>query len=196
MTESDRAMDEKDAAERPPAVPRLREAMRQARIELAERSAVIVDMRNAELARLELLDEALDPIFAEIPAGVELFDRGVVPGDPPRLWIDMIAHVVMGRDKRVYRFVQDTQYGRRVLAESGEIDDIVAAITKYLARRLVERERMLEGDSALIAYDDLTAAARRRRRRWRLLLAFVVGLAAGAASLLAIAWFVGRRLTQ
>jgi hypothetical protein len=189
-------MEERAGATQPPAVSRLKEAMRRARIELAERGAVIVDMRNAEIARLELLGEALDPIFAEIPPHIELFDRGVVPGDPPRLWIDMISHVVMGRDKRVYRFVQDTQYGRRTLAESGEIGEIVEAVTRYVARRLVERERMLEGDSALIAHDELADAARRRRRLWRLSLAFVVGLAVGAASLLAIAWLVGRQLIR
>src|SRR5262245_44798122 len=194
MTESERAMEEKGEAERPAPVPRLKEAMRQARIELAERSAVVVDLRNAELARLELLNEALDPVFSEIPPGIELFDRGVVPGDPPRLWVDMIAHVVMGRDKRVYRFLQDTRYGRRVITESSEIAELVDAVTKYVARRLVERERLLEGDSALIAQDALTAAARRRRRRWRVLLAFMFGLIAGAATLFAIAWFVARQL--
>jgi hypothetical protein len=192
MTESERAMEE--GSERAPA-PRLKEAMRQARIELAERTAVIVDLRNAEIARLELLNEALDPVFAEMPPDVELFDRGVFPGDPPRLWVDMIAHVVMARDKRTYRFVQDTRYGRRVLAESTEIGELVAAVTRYVARRLVERERVLEGDSALIVHDELLAAARRRRRRWRILWAFVLGLLVGSASLLAIAWFVGRRLT-
>src|SRR5215217_4489348 len=102
MTESDRAMEEKPE---PPPAPRLKDAMREARIELAERTAVIVDLRNAEMARLEMLDEALDPLFADIPPEVELFDRGTVPGDPPRLWVDMIAHVVMGRDKRTYRFL-------------------------------------------------------------------------------------------
>jgi hypothetical protein len=192
MTESDRAMEEKpDAA----LAPRLKEAVRLARIELADRSAVVVDLRNAEIARLELLDEALAPVFAEVAPGIELFDRGVVPGDPPRLWIDMIAHVVMARDKRIYRFLQDTRYGRRVLAESGEIPEMVAAVTRYVARRLVERERMLEGDSALIAHDELMAAAGRRRRRWRLALAFLFGLVAGASGLLAIAWIVGRRIT-
>jgi hypothetical protein len=193
MTESERAMEE--GSERVPA-PRLKEAMRQARIELAERTAVIVDLRNAEIARLELLNEALDPVFAEMPPDVELFDRGVVPGDPPRLWVDMIAHVVMARDKRTYRFVQDTRYGRRVLAESTEIGELVAAVTSYVARRLVERERVLEGDSALIIHDELLAAARRRRRRWRIVWAFVFGLLVGSASLFAVAWFVGRRLTS
>ena len=91
--------------------------MRQARIESAERSGVVVDLRDAELARLELLNEALDPLFAEIPPEVELFDRGISRGDTPRLWIDAIAHVDMGRDKRRYRFLQDSRYGRKVLAE-------------------------------------------------------------------------------
>ena len=192
MTESDRAMEEKP--EGVPA-PRLKDAVRQARIELAERTAVVVDLHNAEVARLELLDEALAPVFAEIPPDIELFDRGVAPGDPPRLWIDMIAHVVMGRDKRIYRFLQDTRYGRRVLAESGDIPEMAAAVTRYVARRLVERERVLEGDSAMIAHDELMAAARRRRRRWRVALAFMFGLIVGAAGLFAIAWVVGRRLS-
>jgi hypothetical protein len=193
MTESDRAMEEKTE---PVPTPRLKEAVRQARIELAERTAVIVDLRNAEITRLELLNEALDPVFAEIPPEVELFDRGVTPGDQPRLWIDMIAHVVMGRDKRTYRFVQDTRYGRRVLAESTEIADMTAAVTDYVARRLVERERLLEGDSALIAQDSLLAASRRRRRRWRVFVAFVIGLIAGAATLFTLAWFAARHLVR
>ena len=184
-------MDEKPAAA---PSPRLKEAMRQARIEMAERTAVVVDLRNAEIARLELLDEALAPVFAEIPPGVELFDHGIAPGDPPRLWIDMIAHVVMGRDKRSYRFVQDTRYGRRVLAETSDVAGISDAITAYVARRLVERERVLEGDSALIVQDAMAAAARRRRRRWRVLVAFVLGLMVGAAGLFTAAWFMARHL--
>ena len=122
--------------------------MREARIEAAERSAVVVDLRDAELARLELLNEALDPVFKDIPADVELFDRGVSQGDVPRLWVDVIAHVEMGRDKRQYRFVQDTRYGRAVLAESYEVPEMVQAVTRYVARRLVERERALADDAA------------------------------------------------
>src|SRR5262249_14461028 len=94
----------------------LREALRQARLESAERAGVIVDLRDAEIARLEILNEALDPLFAEIPADIEMFDRGLSRGEPPRLWIDMIAHVDMGRDKRTYRFMQDSRYGRQILA--------------------------------------------------------------------------------
>src|SRR3984885_1249091 len=101
----------------PPPSP-LTQAMHQARVEAAERTSVVVDLRDAEVARLELLNEALDPLFAEIPAEVDLFDRGISRGDTPRLWVDAVAHIAMGRDKRGYRFLADTRIGRRVLAES------------------------------------------------------------------------------
>jgi len=159
----------------------LREAMHQARVEAAERTSVVVDLRDAEVARLELLSEALDPLFAEIPSEAELFDRGLSRGDTPRLWIDAVAHIAMGRDKRLYRLLHDTRVGRRVLAESYEIPDMVRAVTSYVARRLVERERALEEDPEFIMRVGKQEARReRRRRRWQaagaLLFGFVLGL--------------------
>jgi predicted nucleic acid-binding protein len=59
--------------------------------------------------------------------------------DEARLWVDMVAHVAMGRDKRTYRFLQDTVHGRRVLAESTDVEPIVEAVTRYVARRIVAR---------------------------------------------------------
>lgn len=197
MTESDRIEPPDESV---PRAPRLKDAVREARIDLAERTGVVVDLRNAEAARLQLLNDALDPVFADIPPDVELFDQGLVPGDPPRLWVDMIAHVAMGRDKRVYRFLQDTRYGRRVLAESAEVEEVAAAVTKYVARRLVERERALANDSEpamqearpALAREARAAPARARSARGRIFGAFVLGLIVGAAALLAIAWFVVR----
>src|ERR1700716_4257008 len=90
---------------------RLRDERRQAPIEAADRTGGVVDLRDAEGARLEILNEALDPLFAQIPEQVDLFDRGISQGDTPRLWIDVVAHVLMGRDKRIYRFVPDTRFG-------------------------------------------------------------------------------------
>jgi hypothetical protein len=164
----------------------LREAMHQARVEAAERTAVVVDLRDAEWARLELLNEALEPLFAEIPADVDLFDRGVTRGETPRLWIDAVAHVAMGRDKRVYRFLHDTRVGRRVLAESTEIEDIVQAVTSYVARRIVERQRALDEDPEFIQRVTQSVAEReRRRRRWRAVGAFVLGFLLGLLLLFA-----------
>jgi len=163
---------------------RLREALRRARVEAAERSAVVVDLRDAELARLEIVNEALDPLFAEIPDNVELFERGISQGDTPRLWIDLVAHVVMGRDKRLYRFVQDTRFGRIVLAESHEVAAIVKAVTDYVARRLVERERALAGQPApVVTATPAPAPAPASSRIW----AFVFGVAVGVAALFGLA---------
>src|ERR1700680_990071 len=142
---------------------RLKEALRKARVESAERSGIVVDLHDAEVARLELLNEAIEPLFDEIPAEGELLDRGISGGETPKLWIDASAHVAMGRDKRVYRFVQDTRYGRKVLAESVHIPEIVQAVTKYLAQRLVERERAL-ADIGTPLVGDLRREARYERR--------------------------------
>jgi hypothetical protein len=179
-------------SEMPEALNVLKDAVRDARIEAAERSAVVVDLRDAELARLELLNEALDPLFKDIPDDVELFDRGISRGDIPRLWVDVVAHVEMGRDKRQYRFVQDTRYGRAVLAESYDVPDMTQAITHYVARRMVERERALADDAGRDVAQTVLHV-NRRRRRWRSIRAFIYGLIVGVGALFALALLSGPR---
>ena len=167
---------------------RLKDALRKARVEQAERTGVVVDLHDAEVARLELLNEALDPVFEELPPEVDMFDRGISRGETPRLWIDPIAHVAMGRDKRIYRFVQDSRYGRKVLAETGNVIEMVDAVTRYLAQRLIERERALaDGTMPMLRDSHRERTAARRRRRFRAVRAFLFGLLAGFATLVAAA---------
>lgn len=151
---------------------RLRDALRQARIETAERTGVVVDLRDAEVARLEILNEALDTLFAQIPDHIDVFDRGISRGDTPRLWVDMVAHVVMGRDKRVYRFVQDTRFGRIVIAESHDIAAVVGHVTSYIARRMIEREQ------ALVVTLAQPVVRPSRRVIWPFVIGFLVGITA------------------
>ena len=175
----------------PPSPERLKEALRKARVDQAERTGVVVDLHDAEVARLEILNEALDPLFEEIPAAIDLFDRGISRGETPRLWIDAIAHIGMGRDKRLYRFLQDTRYGRKVLAESLNVAEMADAITKYVAQRMIERERALV-DSTLPPRDvKQDAKLERRRRRRRAIRAFMFGLIIGFATLIAAALLFG-----
>jgi hypothetical protein len=131
------------------ATPSLTQALRRARLESAERSEVMAELRGAETARLEILNEALQPVLTQIPEGIDLFDTGIVPGEHPRLFIDMIGFVEMGRDKRQYRFLQDTRHGRVVIVESERVDVMLEAVTAYIARRLVEREKALAADGTL-----------------------------------------------
>ena len=167
---------------------RLRDALRQARIEAADRTGVVVDLRDAEVARLEILNEALDPLFKEVPDNVDLFDRGISQGVTPRLWIDVVAHVAMGRDKRIYRFVQDTRFGRIVLAESHDIDTMVQAVTDYVARRLIEREHALVATPPAAVEAEVTQKPR-RSRFW----VFALGFVFGALALFGLALFASLR---
>jgi hypothetical protein len=126
--------------------PSLQQAVHRARVESAEQSEAVDDLRQAEIVRLELLLEAMRPILDQTPEGVELFDAGVVHGERPRMFLDMISFVDLGHDRRTYRFFQDTRHGRVLIAESVNLDRIVAAMTNYIARRLVEREQALASD--------------------------------------------------
>ena len=166
---------------------RLRDALLRARIEAADRTGVVVDLRDAEVARLEILNDALDPLFAQVPEQIDLFDRGISQGETPRLWIDVVAHILMGRDKRIYRFVQDTRYGRIVLAESHDTSVIVEAVTEYVARRMIEREHAMV---ATPAPDTPKPEAKPRRRGFGM---FVLGFILGAAALFGFALYASLR---
>lgn len=127
---------------------RLADAIRDVRNAAADRDDVVVDMREAQRMRLELLAAELAPVFAEVPTDNEWFDFAISSGLQPRLWIDAVSHVSMGRDRRTYRFLRDTRLGRVVLAESSEMKPVADQVTRYVAERIVERQRMMEGDVA------------------------------------------------
>lgn len=183
-----------ESAQAKPAETPLKDAMRTARIEAAERSGVVVELRDAEAARLEILNETLDALFREIPAEyTDLFDRGLSQGSQPRLWIDMVTHVAMGRDKRTYRLLHDTANGRRVLAESGETEPMKDAITRYIARRVVSREQALAATEPMTLDDPAPeAVAIKRASRASAFFAFLVGIAVGAIALFMLGVYLTR----
>jgi hypothetical protein len=116
------------------------------RIAHAERNDVIVELRETEQARLELLGEALEGVFDDLPQDHEQLLLGLLPGRPPRFWVDATSFVMMGRDRRTYQFVKDTRLGRTVLAENAGVEAIADAVTRYVAERIVEREQAVEAD--------------------------------------------------
>jgi hypothetical protein len=165
----------------------------------ADRADVVVDLRDAEQARLELLAEALEEIAAEVPSDHEQLMLGILPGQQPRYWVDATSFVAMARDKRQYQFVKDTRIGRTMLLESANIDAVADAVTRYVAERIVEREQAIEGDwltkAARSGRGVLgTGPTRRAGNSDNLALVFGLcgfglGMIAGMFLLIAYAWF-------
>jgi len=124
---------------------KLAEAVRSVKNAEADRDDVVIEMRDAERMRLEILANELSSVIQEVPSDLDMFDFALSSGLKPRFWIDGVSHVSMGRDKRTYRFLKDTRNGRVVLAESTDAKPVADQVTRYIAERMVERERMLEG---------------------------------------------------
>lgn len=174
----------------------LTDAVRRVRIAEAERSDVVVELREAERARLDMLVDELKDVFAEIPDGDDQFILSITPGNEPRLWIDATSFVLLGRDRRTYRFLKDTRLGRTVLVESADIDDVADCVTTYIAERIIERDRTIEGDWLI---KRLLRDEEKRRppsgagglqlgnQGW-IAAAFLAGILVGLFGLLAYAW--------
>jgi len=162
---------------------RLAEVMREVKNAVADRDDVVVELREATRTRLELMAAELAPLFAEVPAEIDLFDFTISSGLQPRLWIDAVSHVAMARDRRTYRFLKDTRAGRVVLAEDTAIKPVADQVARYVAERMIERERLLEGavEPALpgrnVADEELTVV---RRGGWPAFLSGLGLVAAGA----------------
>ncbi|WP_237153155.1 hypothetical protein [Oryzibacter oryziterrae] len=196
-------------------VRRLSDAVRRVRIAEAERSDAFADLHEADRARLALLVEELQGVFAELPSNDDYFICEIAGSTPPRLWVDPTAHVMIGRDRRTYRFLKDTRFGRVVLIESADVHVVADAVTDYVAERVVERDRAQESDYLLArlrsaALPGRTAGKASARAAaaeepalhakagqadkgsaliWALVL-FLAGFAAGAIGLVAYAWFM------
>ncbi|MET3581525.1 hypothetical protein ABID19_004576 [Mesorhizobium robiniae] len=174
---------------------KLSDAIRDVKNAFADRDDVVVDMREAHRMRLDLLAAELAPIFADVPADMDNFDFAVSSGLQPRLWIDAVSHVAMGRDRRTYRFLRDTRIGRIVLAESTEMKPVADQVTRYVAERVVERQRMMEGGveqavaglkRALVPEAEPPLRSVSRSKGWSAFLSAIGLIAAGALVGLAV----------
>lgn len=171
---------------------RLSDAIRQVKNAAADRDDVVVDMREASRTRLELLAAELEDVFGGVPADDPLFDFAISSGLQPRLWIDATAHVAMGRDRRAYRFVRDTRLGRVVLAETHDIKQAAEAVTRFIAERMVERERLIAGSPQPVmreaGFEETGVAPGRRERDLLVAGAYLLAGAFAAVAMLAFVY--------
>jgi hypothetical protein len=173
------------AIARPAASRSLREAVRKARLEEAERLHRSADNRDGEIARLELLKADLEGVFAELPAHDDRFNLVLVPSRPARLWIDLFTYATVD-DGGAYHFVRNSEDGRRTLYSSTNIPDIADRITRYMAHEIVHRERLEAaisepGHTARLGLEPAPA----RTGMGVVIAAFVIGVATGVVGLFA-----------
>ena len=120
----------------------------------ADRDDVVVELKQSQRTRLEMLARELQTVFEQVPEGNDQFEFALTNGETPRLWLDMSAHVRMGPDKRSYELVKDTRMGRTLLATSSDMTQIGQVVTDYVADKILERERLIEGEwIAMGGYD-------------------------------------------
>ena len=182
----------------------LADAVQLVRNRRADQDDVVVDMKEAERARIDLLVEELRPLFDDVGPEDERFDFAVSNGRRPRLWIDATTYVAMGNDRRTYRLIRDRLHGRSVVAETGQLDLMADEVSTYIAERVLDRRRALEGEwEELLERPEAAGppapaprASRpaKPKRSWpmRLLIGaaqFAIGLAVVAAIVVALLYF-------
>ena len=174
---------------RPAASRSLREAIRKARLEEAERLDLSADHRDGEIARLDLLKAELEAVFAEIPDHDDRFNLVLVPSRPARLWIDLFTYAAIDDGSGAYLFVRNSESGRRTLFSSANVGEMADRITRYMAHEIVRRERL---ESAMLEPARLSRHGNEPAPAGPglgvVIAAFAIGLLTGAAGLLAALW--------
>jgi len=167
----------------------LREAIRKARLDEAERLDVTADARDGEIARLELLKSELETVFADVPKNDDRFNLALVPSKPARLWIDLFTYVAIDDGSGAYLFIRNSENGRRTLYSANNVADVADRITTYMAHEIVRRERM---EAALLEPPPrqklVTESESSGPGMSVVLSAFVIGIITGAAGLFAAVW--------
>ena len=123
-------------------------ALKAARLAEAAHFEALMNIRDAATLRLQVLKDDLEPIVEARREADAFIDLALVPGTPPRLWIDMVAYVTMAPDPRTYRFCQDTASGQKTLLETTDRSEVTDRVTAYIAHRLIERQRQIAEPAA------------------------------------------------
>lgn len=184
------AMDHRaKAIEHPAASRSLRDAIRKARLEEAERLDQAADHRDGELARLDLLKAELEAVFAEIPNHDDRFNLTLVPSRPARLWIDLFTYVTVEDGANAYLFIRNSENGRRTLFRSTNVAETADRITDYVAAQIVQRERTEAGlVQPGVPSRYVPEEARSRPTTRLVVMSFIIGLLTGAVGLFAAVW--------
>ena len=121
------------------------QALKQARLAEAAQLEAVLNVKDARSMRLLALRDAVVPHLAAHPAGAGLVDLAIQQGEVPRLWLDLISSVVIAPDTRNFRLEQERDTIREVLYETDNLDDMKVHVLRYLAHRVIAKEKQAAG---------------------------------------------------
>jgi hypothetical protein len=156
------------------------EALRRARLAQAAHFDALMDIRDAQTLRLAALRDDLAQALKDRTLTQGFVDLALVPGDPPRLWVDLVTYVVMEPTPRVYRVMQDRAAAKEVMFESADRAAVMARLLDLVANRMVDRERVLVATQGTKTEPGYSGAA--------LALAWISGFAIGMMALFLGFW--------
>lgn len=160
--------------------PEMDRALHAARIAEGARFDAVMDIKDAQTLRLQVLKDDIQPRISGRAEAAGFIDLALVPGDPPKLWIDLTSYVVMSPDPRTYQLVQDTTQGREVLAQTTDRAEMVGQVTEFIAHRLVARQKALPPPA------DRPYSRTQGHSTAALILAWLAGFSLGVLALLAV----------
>ena len=151
-------------AENRPRERRLAEVVRDMKIAEADRLDAADRDGESARARLELLADELSEVFDEAGGEEAGFDFRISGGSSPRLWVDAATHVDLARDGVTFMVLRDGRNGRMLLGETSDVDEAADTVTRYIATRSLERERLMDAPAMAAAAPVAGAAGRGVRR--------------------------------
>lgn len=121
---------------------RLAPALKQARLAAAAHREALLSLADVEALRLRVLQEDVEEALVGQPLAAGLLDLSVVPGEPPRLWVDLISHVRLAEDGRTFQLIEEGRGEAALLFASADRDAMAGFVLRHMAHRMVARERL------------------------------------------------------
>lgn len=160
--------------------------LKEARLAEAAQLEAMLNFSDARALRLENLLHAFQDKWAGSAYARSLFQLTIEPGVKPRLWIDLVSSVVMEPDPRSYRLVKDEQAGITTIFETSNMPEMASYLSRYLAHRLVEREK---AGSAVNSPGPIVAQPYNIRDMFYV---WIAGCVFGAMALFSVAMYLGK----
>jgi hypothetical protein len=113
--------------------------------EAVTRSGPMDEIQDAQSLRLFALKEDVEAEMVQQLPRQNWPELTLIPGDPPRLWVDRLGWVSMTPDPRSYCFELDGEGGRSLVLQTRNREEMVAAILDYASRRQVVKQRVIGG---------------------------------------------------